>query len=325
MAGRRRWLRFGALLLALPMRAVAQPTGRPPRVGLVTSTYPGPRSEAFLLGLREAGYVLGRDIDVDLRFAEGRPERFSVLVDELLQLKVDVLVVGSTLGARAAMRATNTVPIVFAAASDPVAGGIVTSLARPGGNITGFSLAIGDGFAGKWLELLKELVPRVDRVAALWTPSNAAAAGYLRELQVAAGKLGVKLDAHQAMDVSALDTTLAAVAGGGTQALIVMPSPFAASQQHRLVRFAAERRLPAMYFAEEFVDAGGLISYGPSYPEAYRAAAGYVARILRSARVGDLPVQQPTRFDLVVNLATARTLGIDVPRSLLIRVARVVD
>jgi putative ABC transport system substrate-binding protein len=291
----------------------------------VTSTNPGPRSEAFLLGLREAGYVQGRDIEVELRFAEGRPERFALLVDELLQRKVDVLVVGSTLGARAARQATSTVPVVFAAASDPVAGGIVTSLARPGGNITGFSMAIGDGFAAKWLELITDAAPRAMHIAALWSPSNPAATGYLRELSAASVKARVRLDAHQAADPATLDAALAAIGQSGARGLVVMPSPFAASQQDRLIGFAAQRRLPAIYFAEEFAEAGGLMSYGPSYRDAYRAAAGYVARILKGEKPGDLPVQQPTRFELVVNLRTARALGLELPRSILVRTDRFIE
>jgi putative ABC transport system substrate-binding protein len=258
---------------------------------------PGPRDAAFLQGLRELGYVEGRNIHVELRFAEGRPERLPELVGELVGLKVDVLVVGATIGAREARKATATIPIVFAGASDPVAGGIVASLARPGGNVTGFSLAIGDGFAAKWLELLKE----------------------------AARMSNVRLDAHQAANPVELDDALAAIGRSATRGLIVMSSPFAAIQQDRLIRFAADRSLPAIYFAEEFADAGGLMSYGPSYRDAYRRAASYVDKILKGAKPGDLPVQQPTTFKLVINLKTAKALGLTIPQSLLLRATEVIE
>jgi putative ABC transport system substrate-binding protein len=315
----------GATLLAAPFRTLAQQPKKGPKIGFVSSTAPGVRSEAFLQGLREQGYVDGRNVHVELRFADGRPDRFSVLVEELLRLNVDVLVVGSTLGARAAMKATTHVPIVFAGASDPVAGGVVANLARPGGNITGFSLAFGDGLAGKWLELLKETVPGVTHAAVLWSPSNPAASNYVREVEAAARKSNLRLDVHQAADDPQLDAALEAIGRSGARGLVFIPSPFAVRNQDRLVQFAAARRMPAIYFAEEFVEAGGLMSYGPSYADAYRKAAGYVVRILEGTKPGDLPVQQPTKFDLVVNLKTARTLGLEVPRAVLVRADRVIE
>jgi putative ABC transport system substrate-binding protein len=323
--GRRDFLIGVAATLAAARTAAGQRAATLPRVGFLSPVAPGPRNEAFLQGMRELGYVEGQNVQVELRFAEGRSERLAPLVEELIRLKPDVLVAGSTIGARAAMKATATVPIVFAGASDPLAGGLVTNLARPGGNVTGFSLALGEGFAGKWLELLKEAAPGVSHFAVLWSSSNAAAAGFVREIEAAAGRANARLDAHQAANAAELDRTFAAIGSGGARALIVTPSPFAVSQQERLVDFAAAKRLPAAYFAEEFADAGGLMSYGPSYRDAYRRAATYVDKILKGAKPGDLPVQQPTTFELVINQKTARALGLRIPQSLLLRADRVID
>ena len=295
------------------------------RVGFLSPVRRGRRDEAFANGLRELGYVEGRNLHLEMRFADGRPDRLSELVAELLRLDPDVLVVGSTIGARAAKQATASIPIVFAGSSDPVAGGIVSNLARPGGNITGFSLAYGDGFAAKWLELLKEAVPRLSQVAVLWSSSNAAAAGYLGELRGAARALNVMLQAHQAREPQELQVALKAVGAGSAQGLVVMPSPFAASQRTKLVEFASVRRLPAMYFDDSFVEAGGLMSYGPSIADTYRRAAGHVDKILKGAKPGDLPVEQPTRFELVINAAAARALGLAIPQSLLVRADRVIE
>ncbi len=315
----------GCALLAAQVGAEAQRRERLHRIGFVSPAPRGPRSDAFVQGLRELGYVEGRNAILDLRFADGRPERLPGLVEEVIRLTIDVLVVGSTLGARAAMRATTTLPIVFAGSSDPVAGGIVSNLARPGGNITGFSLAYGDGFAGKWLELLKEAAPGVSRFAALWSSSNRAAERFVKELQAAARSLRVRLDAHHATAPRELEQALAAIGESGAGGLIVTPSPFAASHQDALVRFAAAKRLPAIYFADDFAEAGGLISYGPSIVDSYRQAARHVARILKGAKPGDLPVEQPTRFDLVVNLKAARALGLTIPGSVLLRADRIIE
>jgi putative ABC transport system substrate-binding protein len=305
--------------------ADAQRTEKVYRVGFVSPTAPGPRDDAFLRELRRLGYVDGRNVRIEKRFADGRPERIPALVDELVRLPVDVLVVGATVGARAARQATTTIPVVFAGSSDPVAGGIVTNLARPEGNLTGTSLAVGERFAGKWLELLKEAAPHVARVAVLWSASNPAAARFVAELEAVAGRLGVTLDVHQAANAAELERALAAIAGSKAQGLIVTPSPFAASSQNRLVAFAASERLPAVYFTEDFPAAGGLMSYGPSIAEAYERAAGYVDRILRTgAKPADLPVRQPERIELVVNRSTAKALGLAIPESILLR-ARVVE
>jgi putative tryptophan/tyrosine transport system substrate-binding protein len=309
----------------VPFGAKAQHARRLYQIGFVSPTAPGPRNVAFLQGLRELGYVEGHNVNIEMRFAEGRPERLPGLVEEMIRLNVDVLVVGSTIGARAAKSATSTIPIVFAGSSDPVAGGIVANLSHPGGNISGFSLAYGDGFAGKWLELLKEAAPNVAHVAALWSSSNAAASRIVKELQVAAQMSKVRLDVHHAANPSQLDEALAAIGSGGARGLIVTPSPFSSTNLDKLVQFAESKRLPAMYFFEDFVNAGGLMSYGPSIADSYRRAAAHVDKILKGAKPGDLPVEQPTKFQLAINLKTARALGLTIPQSLLLRADEVIQ
>ncbi|HEY5637206.1 MAG TPA: ABC transporter substrate-binding protein [Burkholderiales bacterium] len=329
LAGRRNFVVSGVALLAAPLvparKAMAQPATRLFRIGFLSPTPPGPRNEAFLEGLRQLGYTQGHNVVVEMRFAEGRPERLPGLVEELIGLRVDVLVVGATIGARAAKKATTTIPIVFAGSSDPVAGGIVSNLAHPGGNITGFSFAVGDGFAGKWLELLYGAAPAVSHFAALWSSSNAAAARFVKELGLAAKNLNVRLDVHHATNLAELDEALAAIVGSDARGLIVTPSPFSATQRDKLVRFAASHRLPAMYFTDSFADAGGLMSYGPSIVDTYRQAAGHVDRILKGAKPGDLPVELATRFELTVNLRTANALGLRIPQSTLLRADRVIE
>lgn len=322
---RRRIIAAAATFVLLPIPARSQRQSGLPKIGFVSPVEPGRRDQAFIAGLQELGYAPGRNVVVELRFARGRPEAWPALIDELLGTHIDVLVVGSTLGAGAAKKATSTVPIVFAGASDPIAGGIVADLARPEGNLTGFSLGIGDQFAGKWLDLLKEIAPGMAHAAVLWSSSNAAAARFVERLHEAARALRVELATYQAADARELDTALARIAASAAQGLVVTPSPFAVSQRERLVGFARAQRLPASYFAEEFVEAGGLMSYGPSYADAYRRAAAYAVRILEGAKPRDLPVQQPTRFDLVLNQSAARALGVKLPQSLLLRAERVIE
>jgi putative ABC transport system substrate-binding protein len=308
----------GAVLA--PLHATkAQRADRIHRIGFISPTTPGPRNAAFLQGLREHGYVEGRDVIIEMRSADGRPERLAGLVEEVIRLQIDVLVVGATIGARAAKAATTTIPIVFAGSSDPVAGGVVANLARPEGNITGISLAYGDGFAGKWLEYLRGAVPSLSRAAVLWSKSNPAAARFVQELEIAARTLDVRLDVHHAMNSQDLEKALADTGSTGARGLVVTPSPFAATHRDQLVQFAARTRLPAMYFVRDFTDVGGLMSYGPSITDTYRRAAAYVDKILKGAKPGDLPIEQPTKFELVVNLKAAKALGLTLPQSLLAR------
>ena len=325
LVGRRTFLAAWSALLIAPYAAEAQCAERVYRIGYVTPHVPGARNQAFVQALRELGYVEGRNVHIEMRFAEGRPERLAGLVEEMVRLRVDVLVVGATIGARAAKKATTTIPVVFAGSSDPVAGGIVTNLARPEGNLTGTSLALSDGFAGKWLELLKQAAPGVSHIAALWSSTNAAAARFVRDLQAAARTLDVRLDMHHASKPAELDEALTAISSTDARGLIVTPSPFAATNRDKLVQFAANRRLPGMYFDEAFAHAGGLMTYGPSFADAYRRAATYVDKILKGAKPGDLPVEQPTKFDLIVNLKTANAFGLKIPQSLLLRADRVIE
>jgi len=324
----RRWLIPGsaglALLAALPAVGAPPETDKVYRVGFLSPTSAGARNEAFVRGLKELGYIEGQNVKVEMRFAGGKPERLDGLVGELVKLKVDVLVVGGTIGAKAAMRATSTIPTVFAGSSDPVAGGIVSNLAHPGGNITGFSLAYGGQFAGKWLELLKQADPSVAQYAVLWSSSNAAATQFVNELKTAAQSLNVRVEAHHASNLAELEEAFRSITKSEAKGLIVAPSPFAATNRKKLVEFAASRKLPAIYFVESFVKSGGLMSYGPDIVDAYRQAASYVDKILNGAKPGNLPVQQPTRFELAVNLKTAKALGLQFPQSLLLRANKII-
>ena len=327
--GRRRTLLAGsAVIVALvtaPLTAAAQRSERIHRIGYVIPQSHGERNEAFVQALRALGYVEGRNLHIEMRFAEGRPERLPNLVEEVIRTGIDVLVVGSTIGARAAKNATTTIPIVFAGSSDPVAAGIVTNLARPDGNLTGTSLALSDGFAAKYLQLLMEATPGIRHFAALWSSSNPAARRFATDLQGAARTLGTRIDLHHASNAGELDAALAAISGSDARGLIVTPSPFAVTRQDTLIQFAATKGLPAMYFDESFPKAGGLMAYGPSFVDAHRRAATYVDRILKGAKPGDLPVEQPTKFSLIVNMRTANALGLRIPQAFLLRVDRVIE
>lgn len=314
------------LLLAGPFSAQAQQAARVYRIGFVSPISPGPTIAAFRQGLKEAGYVEGKNVIIEARFAEGHLDRLPELVAEVIRLKVDVLVTGSNLGALAAKRATTTIPVVFAGLIDPVAPGIVASLARPGGNITGVTIGIGGtGFAGKWVELLKEAVPDVSHVAVLWSSADPIGATLVGDVQSAARILKVRLDLVDAGDPAKFDSALAAIGASRAQAIIVTNSPFYAANRVKLAEFAASKRLPAMYFFKLFADAGGLMSYGGSLEDSYRRAATYVDKILKGAKPADLPVEQPTRFELVINLKAAKALGLAIPRSLLLRADHVIE
>jgi putative ABC transport system substrate-binding protein len=316
-----------AVLLAISsLAASAQPTSRVSRVGFVSPTSPGPTLEAFRKGLRDLGYVEGHNLIIEARFAEGRSERIPALVAEMLALKVDVLVVGSALGGLAARKATTTVPVVVTGLIDPVASGIVASLSHPGGNITGTTFGIGGaGYAAKWVETLKEAAPGLTDVAVLWNSASPAIAASVSDMQAAARILNVRLQMLDAGNSAKLDAALAAIGAGGSRGLIVSHDPFFFANRERLVKFAATKRLPAIYFTRDFVDVGGMMAYGSGVADSYLRAAGYVDRILKGAKPGDLPIDQPTRFELVINLKTARALGLAVPRSLLVRADQVIE
>lgn len=312
-------LALAALLFTAAVSTQAQQAAKVYRIGMVSPAVPIPQlSDAFRQALRELGYVEGQNIVLEARYAEGKPERLPELVGELIHLKVDVIVSGSTVGVLAAKRATTTVPIVFASVFDPVGSGVVKSLARPGGNITGAAIGIsGEGFGGKWTQLLKDTIPNVAHVAVLWNANNPSSTTYVREAQAAGRVLNVKIDVLDAGNTQKLDKAFASIGASGVQGIIVTPDPFFHANRTKLVEFAANKRLPAVYFSKLFVDAGGLMAYGASFEDAWRRAATYVDKILKGAKPADLPIEQPTTFELAINLKAARTLGLTIPQRVL--------
>jgi putative ABC transport system substrate-binding protein len=283
--------------------------------------------EAFLQGLRDLGYTEGRNVVIEYRDAEGKLERLPALAAELVALKVDVIVAGGTPQALAAKQATKTIPIVFAAAADPVASGLVASLARPGGNATGLSLLTPE-LVGKCLEQLKQVVPGISRVAALWQPGGhgeRTEKDMLKEADVAARALAVRLQFVQARGPADFDRVFSEMTRARADALTVLPSNLFISERRRLVDLAAKNRLPAVYPWREFVDAGGLMSYGANNADLFRRAATYADKILKGAKPADLPVEQPTTFELVINLKTAKALGLTIPPSLLQRADEIIQ
>jgi putative ABC transport system substrate-binding protein len=318
----------GAVLLAVPLAAEAQQAAKVPRVGILAgSPAANPLREAFLQGLRDLGYVEGRTVVIEYRFDEGKFERLPALVAELVALEVDVILAGSTPAALAAKQATRTLPIVFAATPDPVSSGLVTSLARPGGNVTGLSL-LAPELVGKRLEQLTQAVPGVTRVAALWQPGGQVertAKDMLKGAEVAARALGVRLQIVEARGPADLDRAFSDMTRAHAGALTVLGGTMFSNERRRLVDLAARNRLPAVYTLREYVDAGGLMFYGPNTANSYRRAATYVDKILKGAKPGDLPVEQPTKFELVINLKTAKALGLPIPPSVLGRADEVIQ
>ena len=317
-------------LLTAPLAAEAQQSGKVFRIGILANVWAtDPRGEplwqAFIQGLRELGYVEGQNITIEHRSSEGRYERLPALAAELVRLKVDVIVVPASQNALAAKEATRTIPIVMASAADPVAEGIVASLARPGGNITGLMGNAGPEIAGKRLELLKEAVPKVSRVAILRNPTNAANVAGFKESEVVAQALRIQLlplDVRRADDfASAFPAALRA----RVDALIVIADAVLLTHRARIADFAAKNRLPAMYGGQDYMDAGGLMFYGANNADVYRRAATYVDKILKGAKPADLPVEQASKYELVINLKTAKELGLDLPTSVLARADEVIE
>jgi putative ABC transport system substrate-binding protein len=279
---------------------------------------------AFLNGLRENGYVEGQNIAVEYRFADGRDDRLPELAAELVQLNVKIIVVWGTPAGFAAKNATATIPIVMATAGDPVGTGLVSSLARPGGNITGQS-SIAPDMGEKTLGLLRDVAPKANRVAILLNPNNAFSAPTLRQVQVAAGAVGARLQAVEVRHPSGLVSAFSAMTREGTDGLIVVNDLIFLPNAKTIAVLAAESRLPTIFIRREYVEAGGLMSYGPNNLDQFRRAANYVDKILKGAKPGDLPVEQPTKFELVLNLKTAKALGLTVPLSLLARADEVIE
>jgi putative ABC transport system substrate-binding protein len=283
-----------------------------------------PYQNAFREGLRELGWQEGRDYEIDARFADGRADRLPPAVAELIALNVQVLLVGSTPGAQAARAATKTVPIVMVTTGDPVEAGLTKSLARPDGNLTGFT-ALAQDLNVKRLELLKEAVPGLAHVAILTGPPSAYRAAFMREKDKAASALAMQFSVSEAPSSAALEDAFAAVARSNAHALLVVNDPLLLSERKRIVAHAEHRRLPAIYGEREFVEAGGLMFYGASLVDLYHRAAGYAHRIVKGARPDELPIEQPTKFELVVNQKAARAIGLKLPASLLARADRVIE
>jgi putative ABC transport system substrate-binding protein len=318
----------GGIVVA-PFAAEAQQSAKIARIGyLALNRAASPHlAEAFLQGLRDLGYVEGRNVVVDYRDAEGKSERLPALAAELVALKVDVILAGGTPQALAAKQVTRTIPIVLAAVADPVASGLVTSLAWPGGNVTGLSLLAPD-LVGKCLEQLTQAVPGVSRVAVLWQPGalgERTEKDMLKAAEVAARALGVRLQVVEARGPADVDRAFSDMTRARAGALTVLTSTMFISERRRLVDLAAKNRLPAVYAQREFVDAGGLMAYGPSVSVLFRRAATYVDKILKGAKPGDLPVEQPTKFEMVINIKTAKALGLTIPQSLLQRADEVIQ
>jgi putative ABC transport system substrate-binding protein len=315
-------------LIAAPLAAEAQQAGKVPRIGFLSLTSPSDRPlllDAFRQRLRELGWVEGKNIVIDYRYAEDRVDRLPDLAAELVRLKVDVIVSWGTQGATAAKNATATIPIVMIAVRDPVGTGLIASLARPGGNVTGVSGSAGLEWVAKQLELLKETVPKIRRVAILSNPDNPYHQLAIRELNVAARSLGVQLQLLEARGPNEFDGAFAAMAKERAGALLVLSDAILNSHRTRLADLAARSRLPAAYGVRESVEAGGLMSYGPSFLDSYRRAATYVDQILKGAKPADLPVEQPTKFELVINLKTAKALGLTIPPALLLRADQTIE
>ncbi len=326
---------LGAGALTSPFASFAQPqTAKVSRIGILSPGAPldagrNPSALAFLFGalresLRELGYVEGQNIAIEYRFAEGRPERLPALAEDLVRLKVDVIVAPSPPAPQAAKRATSTIPIVFVVIGDPVAQGLVASLARPGSNITGLA-NLAQEVVGKQLELLKEVAPKVSRVAVLQNPTNQAHPFVLRQAEGAARTLGVQLHIAHAGTPPEIDAAFAAMRSQRAGGVLVLRDALFLAQRAQIVALAAKSRLPAVYGLREEAQAGGLMAYGASAPAMYRRAATYVDKILKGAKPADLPVEQPTKFELVINLKTAKALGLTIPPSLLGRADEVIE
>jgi putative tryptophan/tyrosine transport system substrate-binding protein len=315
-------------LLAAPLAAEAQQAGKVYRIGYLSASSgaSNPRNlEAFRQGLRELGWVEGQNIVIEYRWAEGRFDRLPDLAADLVRLKVDVIAAAATPAALAAKNATGTVPIVAVSLTHPVELGLVASLARPGGNVTGLSYSVGADIFGKDLELLKEVVPRVRRVAVLSNPDSPARPLTIRNVKDAARSLGVQLQLLEARGPEGFDGAFAAMAKERVGALLVVQDPAFIPHRARLIELAAKNRLPSIFTQREDAEAGGLMSYGPSLADLYRRAGTYVDKILKGVMPADLPIEQPEKFELVINLKTAKAFGLTIPPSLLQRADQVIE
>jgi putative ABC transport system substrate-binding protein len=320
---------FGAGALGVPYASLAQQSSRKARrigvLGSASASAYVPHVEALKAGLRDVGYVEGRDIAIEYRFAEGHYERLAELAAELLRLKPDVLVSHGTPATEAAKRATTSIPVVMVSIADPVASGLVASLARPGENLTGVSNLAGDVVA-KHVELLAQVLTGRSALAVLRNPANpAATAPQLKEAEAAARSLGLRLQPFDARAAVELPAAFAAMAAARTRGVVVLSEPLFLDKRGQIAELAVRNRVATVFSRSEAVDAGGLMSYGPSLVGQFRQAAVYVDRILKGAKPADLPIEQPTKFELVVNIKTAKALGITIPQSILVRADRVIE
>jgi putative ABC transport system substrate-binding protein len=314
-------------ILVTPPAAEAQQPRKVPHIGFLSSVSANSvraRLEALRLGLRDLGWVEGQSITIDYRLADGRNDRLPSLAEELVRLKVDVIVTHGVVATLAARRATSAIPIVFASADDAVAAGLVASLARPGGNVTGLTV-ISPELSGKRLELLREVIPTLTRLAVLRNPTNPVSLPELKETQVAAQTLGLLIQSLEVTDPGGFAGAFSAMTREQAGALIVLSDAMFTGRHAQIVDHAAKSRLPAIYWTREFVDAGGLMSYGPNFADLWRRAAAYVDKILKGAKPADLPVEQPRKFEQVINLKTAKAPGLTIPQSVLIRADQIIQ
>jgi len=317
---------MGGAAVAWPLAARAQQPGKSPTIGFLGATTPtiwGPFVGAFLQRLRELGWIDGRDIAIEYRWAEGRDDRYAAFAAEFVQRRVDVIVTAGTAATMSVKKATSTIPIVFASAGDPVGTGLVASLARPGGNVTGLSNMQTD-LGGLRLELLREVVPALNRVAVLGNADSPLIRLEMERVQAAAVQLGLDAFRLEVMKAEDIIPSIEA-AKGAADALYVCSDPFLTTQRVRINTLAASARLPTMHAFREHVLAGGLMSYGPNFPALFRRSGDYVDKILRGSKPADIPVEQPFKFDLVFNNTTAKALGLTIPESFLVRVTEMIE
>ena len=317
---------LGAGALAVPFASFAQQQGKVWRIGFIsTRSEIGAQEEAFRQGLRELAYVEGQNIVIEWRFSKGKAELHPEFASELVKLKMDCIVTGGISATLAAKQASNTIPIVMANSDvDPVRSGAVASLARPGGNVTGFT-NIGSDLAGKRLELLREIVPKASRLAIVWDPDSRASGAHIRATRAAARTLGVHLQSLEVWDADDIENAFRAAVKERLQALIVVATGLINSHHGRIANLAANARLPTIYTGSQGVFAGGLMSYGVNGPDQYHRAAGYVDRIIKGAKPADLPVVQPTRFELIINLKAAKQIGLTISPNMLVRADKVIE
>lgn len=329
MKRRQLLIALGAGAIAAPLASIAQQPAKVARIGFLgLSSAADPffsvRLEALRAGLREFGYVEGKNIVIELRWADGKYERLPELVADLVRLKVDVIVTHATPGTRAAKQGTTTIPIVAAAVSDPVETGLVASLARPGGNVTGSTIFFGEASA-KRLEFLKEVFPLAKRAAVLIHPDNPSMTPVLKAMHVAANMLKIELHQFALRRADEIESAFAAMGARGIDGIVLLEEPMQIANVTTIADYAARKRLPSIGFGGAFAEAGGLIAYGVNTIEMYRRAASFVDRILKGAKPGDLPFERATKFELLINLKTAKTLGIKIPQQLLLRADKVIE